>query len=144
MKQHILEVALDEFGVREISGKKDNPRVIQYFDDIGFDGKALKDETAWCSAFANWVALQTGACMSNKLTARSWLKVGVKTDNPQLGDVVVLWRKSRSDWRGHVGFFIRETEGFVYILGGNQGNRVSIQAYHKNRLLEYRDITRKE
>lgn len=63
-------VALSQFGIKEISGKEDNPEVLKYFDDIGFDGDKLKDETAWCSAFANWCALKAGYEMSGKLNAR--------------------------------------------------------------------------
>jgi len=141
MRENIIEVALGEFGVAEIVGKLDNPRITQYFDEIGYDGSKLKDETAWCSAFANWVAKTAGCKYSGKLNARSWLEVGVSTENPVKGDIVVLWRVSKDDWRGHVGFFIRETSRYIYVLGGNQGNKVSIQAYRKNRLLQYRDIS---
>lgn len=140
MNATIVQIALNEIGVAEIKGKVDNPRVVNYFDEIGFDGKALKDETAWCSAFANWVALKAGLDRSGKLNARSWLTVGTAVTTPEIGDVVVLWRVAKNDWRGHVGFFVRETKNWIYILGGNQGNKVSIQAYRKNRLLEYRRL----
>jgi uncharacterized protein (TIGR02594 family) len=140
MKECIIETALQEFGVAEIVGKQHNPRIVEYFKDIGHEW-VIDDETAWCSAFANWVAKQCGYHMSDKLNARSWLTVGKSTDTPEKGDVVVFWRGSKSDWRGHVAFFIRETKNYIYVLGGNQGNKVSIQAYTKNRLLQYRDIS---
>lgn len=138
MNTKIINIALAEFGIREISGKQDNPEVLKYFNDLGFDGNALKDETAWCAAFVNWVLKKSGYIGSGKLNARSLLSVGKPTQNPEKGDIVVLWRKSPTDWRGHTGFFIRETKSWVYLLGGNQGNRVSIQAYPKSRVLEYR------
>ena len=141
MKEKTIDIALSEFGVAEIVGKVDNPEVLKYFNDLGFDGATLKDETAWCSAFANWVAQEAGCQISCKLNARSWLDVGVETKTPEKGDIVVLWRGSKTSWKGHVGFFIRETSRYIYVLGGNQGNRVSIQAYYKSRLLQYRDIT---
>jgi len=140
----ILDVALSEFGIAEIAGAKDNPRVLQYFDDTGFNGKALKDETSWCSAFINWVALEADALTSGKLTARSWLNVGEAVETPTKGDVVIFWRESRKSWKGHVGIFIRETPSWVYVLGGNQNNRVCIQAYRKKRVLGYRDITKNQ
>ena len=141
MKEKIIDIALGEFGVAEITGKVDNPRVLMYFDEIGFDGKALKDDTSWCSAFANWVAQTAEAGTSCELTARSWLTVGKETKTPEKGDVAVFWRDNPNSWKGHVGFFIRETDNWVYVLGGNQSNKVCIQAYRKNRLLQYRDIT---
>lgn len=39
---------------------------------------------------------------------------------------------------GHVGFYVRETDKYVYILGGNQGNKVSIAGYDKGRIIAYR------
>lgn len=141
MKKTIYNIALGQLGIQEVTGEKDNPEVLKYFDEIGFDGSQLKDETAWCSAFANWVAYKAGALMSGALTARSWLKIGQETDSPEMGDVVVLWRVSRSSWKGHVGFYAGEDKDTVHILGGNQNNQVSIKKYSKERLLGYRDIT---
>lgn len=141
MQETILDIALAEFGVAEIKGQVDNPRVLQYFNDIGFNGAQLKDETAWCSAFANWVVQRAGGFISGKLNARSWQHIGKETNSPKRGDVVVLWRESPKSWKGHVGFFIRETKNWIYVLGGNQSNRVCIKAYPKSRLLSYRDVT---
>ncbi|MFL0067761.1 TIGR02594 family protein [Tenacibaculum maritimum] len=131
---------MTQVGVKEIVGRKDNPQVLKYFDEIGYDGVKLKDETAWCSAFANWVCKKVGLPYTGKLNARSWLKVGRRVSEPKLGDIVVFWRESRSSWKGHVAFFVRETKNWVYVLGGNQNNQVKISAYPKNRLLQYRRL----
>ena len=133
----ILNIALSQYGIKEIQGKAHNPEVIKYFNESGFDGEKLGDETAWCSAFVNWCAREAGLEHTGKLNARSWLTVGKVTTNPQPGDVVVLWRSSVDSWKGHVGFFIKETEDQVYMLGGNQGNQVQIAPYAKNRVLNY-------
>ncbi len=137
---NIIETALSEYGVKEIVGSKDNLRIVKYFNDIGFDGTKLKDETAWCSAFANWVAKTSGFEYSGELTARSWLRTGTSTASPHIGDIVVFWRESPKSWKGHVGFFIKETKRFVYVLGGNQRNMVCVKAYPKYRLLDYRQL----
>ena len=133
----ILNIALSQYGIKEIRGEAHNPEVIKYFNESGFDGEKLGDETAWCSAFVNWCAREAGLEHTGKLNARSWLTVGKVTTNPQPGDVVVLWRSSVDSWKGHVGFFIKETEDQVYMLGGNQGNQVQIAPYAKNRVLNY-------
>ncbi len=140
MNHKIIETALTQQGVKEIAGKQDNPEVIKYFDVMGFDGKSLHDETAWCSAFVNWVAITAGYEHTNKLNARSWKEVGTKTEKPQIGDVVIFWRDNPKSWKGHVAFFIRETKNWIYVLGGNQNNQVKISAYPKKRLLEYRRL----
>ncbi|NAS30944.1 TIGR02594 family protein [Flavobacteriaceae bacterium R38] len=135
-----IQLALSQFGVTEVPGIVDNPQIVAYFHELGFDGSKLKDETAWCSAFANWIAKKSGYEYTGKLNARSWLSVGESTDQPQLGDVVILWRESPESWKGHVGFYIKETQRYVYILGGNQNNKVNIRAYPKNRVLDYKKL----
>lgn len=137
----LINIALSQYGVKEIKGQKDHPQIVGYFKAIDNSVvKQPKDETAWCSAFANWVAKKAGYQRSNKLTARSWLYVGKPTQAPTIGDVVVLWRDNPNSWKGHVGFFVKESEKFVYLLGGNQGNSVSIKAYAKNKVLGYRKL----
>ncbi len=135
-----IRLALSQFGIKEIPGRNDNPEVLKYFNELGFDGSKLKDETSWCSAFINWCCKMAGLPYSGKLTARSWLNVGRKVETPQIGDVVVFWRERPSSWKGHVGFFIRETRNYIYVLGGNQSNRVRIAKYPKYRLLGYRRL----
>jgi len=85
----LLEIAHSQYGVTEIIGTKHNPTIVHYFKEIGHRW-VKNDETAWCSAFANWVALKAGKKGSGKLNARSWLNVGRVIGKPQLGDVVVL------------------------------------------------------
>ena len=140
MKKDTLHIALSQYGIKEVAGRADNPEVLKYFNELGFDGSKLHDETSWCSAFVNWVAKQAGKPYSGKLTARSWLSVGRTVYTPEQGDVVVLWRESPQSWKGHVGFFIRQTPTYIYILGGNQGNQVKISAYPKSRLLAYKRL----
>lgn len=135
-----LDIAFTQYGIKEIKGAEDNPEILKYFDDIGFDGNALKDETAWCSAFANWVCLKAGKVMTEKLNARSWLDVGYRVHAPQPGDIVVFWRGSLDSWKGHVAFFINQDEDNIYVLGGNQSNQVCIKPYPKSRLLQYRRV----
>lgn len=140
MNNKVIAIALSQAGIKEIPGEKDNPEIIKYFDALGFDGASLKDETAWCAAFANWVCKEAGCNYSGKLNARSFLKVGQKVTTPQIGDIVVLWRQNHDSWKGHVGFFVRETDTHIYMLGGNQGNQVCIAPYAKYRLLAYRRV----
>ncbi|WP_459211416.1 TIGR02594 family protein [Aquimarina rhabdastrellae] len=137
---NLIQKALTQYGVKETIGPKDNPQIVAYFDEIGFDGAKLHDETAWCSAFVNWVAKTTNYPYSGKLNARSWLSIGQSTDTPTLGDLVILWRESPRSWKGHVGFYIKETARYVYILGGNQNNSVCIKAYPKSRVLDYKKL----
>ena len=137
MRNKQLVTALSQYGVKEVKGEKDHPQIIKYFEALGFNGKKLKDETAWCAAFANWCLKESGMEYQNTLNARSFLNIGKKTKTPTQGDIVVLWRQNPNSWKGHVGFFVKETKRYVYVLGGNQGNAVCIKAYPKERLLSY-------
>lgn len=141
MKAKIIDIALGQVGIKEIAGPVDNPEVLKYFNDTGFDGAALKDETAWCSAFMNWVAQKAGAQCSGRLDAQSWLKVGKETTNPEKGDIAIFWRESPESWKGHVAIYIRQDAHNIYVLGGNQKNEVCIMPYSKARLKGFRDIT---
>ena len=140
MRSEILKLAFTQYRIKEIPGpQEDNPEILKYFKEIG-ETWVMNDETAWCSAVVNWVCKILGYSYSGKLTARSWLNTGFRTDNPMPGDVVVLWRESLTSWKGHVGFYINHDSQFIYVLGGNQSNSVNIAAYSVGRLLEYRRV----
>lgn len=134
-----FEIALSEFGISEISGKVHNPKVVQYFKEIGHKW-VNDDETAWCAAFVNWCLVKAGMPQTGSLAARSFLTYGVSTKKPVLGDIVVFWRISKSSAYGHVGFVVRMTENFVYVLGGNQSDAVNIQRFPKTQVLDFRQI----
>ena len=134
----LLEIALTQYGIKEIVGSNNNKKIVSYFQDLGFD--ISDDETAWCAAFINWCALKAGFKRTNKLNARSFLEIGViiELDSIQLGDVVILERGS--DWQGHVGIFINRVGNLVYLLGGNQSNMVNITAYSIDKILGIRRL----
>ncbi|MGB1308744.1 MAG: TIGR02594 family protein [Oceanihabitans sp.] len=136
-----LKIAFGELGQKEISGPTHNERILEYQQMTGLNFG--NDEVAWCSIFANWVALQANLEMSNKANARSWLQVGKKTNWPQPGDIVVFWRDSISSWKGHVGFFIGYTKSgkSIYCIGGNQDDEVNIKTFPLDKILEFRSLT---
>jgi len=136
MASQLLEIALSQYGIKEIPGVKNNPEIMKYFACINQDW-VQGDETAWCSAFVNWCAIQMGLVHSGKLNARSWINLGGEGE-----DIVVLWRESPNSWKGHVGIPIREDDNYVWVLGGNQSNMVRISAYPKGRILKYISLER--
>ena len=135
----LMQVALGEFGVTEVRGKKHNPRIMQYAKQTGLDW-VKSDETSWCSIFLTWVALKAQMSKPPKkvaATARKWLHVGEEVTTPQVGDVCVFWRVKKTSWQGHVGLFVRYSDDkkSIYVLGGNQSNKVSIATQPTSRLL---------
>ena len=109
------------------------------------------DETAWCALFCNYVLGECGFkgtqarsdSRKGSLSARSFLNWGEEVTEPGAylpGQIVVLWRGTRSGWKGHVGFFLRMEGGRVWMLGGNQDNSVSAQSFPVSRILSVRRI----
>ena len=99
--------------------------------------------TEWCAAFINAVLEKNNIAGSNSLAARSFLKWGKKTNQPQIGDIVVFAR-GNNNWQGHVGFYLDTVKYnnkiYYKILGGNQDDKVSIMYYPKKLLIETRKI----
>lgn len=134
-----VEVAFRELlaGVAEIPGSDSNPRINEY---LALVGQGPNDETPWCSAFVNFCFREAGIPGTGKPNARSWFFWGTPTAAPKPGDVVVFWRDHRDSWQGHVAFWLGDTGSTVVALGGNQGDRVSVSAYSKERVLGYRRV----
>jgi len=125
-----LDKALCELGQQEISGAEANPRISEYLVTVR---QGLSDEIPWCAAFVNW-CLPNGTGLAN---AKSYLHWGYKIKEPKLG-CIVIFNRGTEKWQGHVGFYLDEVGDYIYLLGGNQGNKVSIRAYNKNALRSYR------
>lgn len=95
--------------------------------------------TAWCAAFVNSTLKQSGMEGTGSNMARSFLEWGQPVDQPQRGDLAVFSRGDPNGPYGHVGFFDGYNEdGTIRVLGGNQGDSVSIANYGTDRLLGFR------
>ncbi len=124
----LLEVALSQYGKKEIAGNKHNPVIVDYAKEAGFNW-VNDDETPWCSIFMNWCAMEAGVERTNKANARSWLEVGTPTNTLELGNVVVF-KRGDNPVQGHVALFIAANGlDYIYVLGGNQSDMVSINSY---------------
>ena len=122
-----------EMGTAEISGDKDNPRIVYYHSFTSL--RASDDETPWCSAFMNFLFAPKG---TRDAMARSWLKWGEPTSRKR-GAIVVFASPSRGPSAGHVALVLGEAdENHLYVLGGNQNNMVCVARYPKSLVLGYR------
>jgi uncharacterized protein (TIGR02594 family) len=133
-----LEWAFLALGEHRIPGTQHNPVVVDFLRTVGLGNG---DETAWCSAFANWCMRQAGIPGSGSALARSWLTWGNQAlARPGFGCVTILWRGDPASQFGHVGFYVGRDGSQLLLLGGNQTNssRVTISPYPENRLLGYR------
>lgn len=137
----IFAVAKKELGVHEIPGPQNEQRIADYGKSTGvYEG----DQTPWCANFVCWCIEQAGFKSTDRASAKSFMSWGEKSPG-KVHDVVVLWRGSPTAPTGHVGFVHSfEPDGSIWILGGNQSDRVSIVKYPKDRLLGFRRIANKD
>lgn len=121
-------------GVREIPGKQHNPVILQMWRDIKRGG-IQSDEVPWCAAFVGSMLEHAHIPSSRFESASSYLQWGRMLTEPALGCVVVFERTGG----GHVGFVVgQDAQGNLLVLGGNQGDRVSIAAFPRSRVKGYR------
>lgn len=136
----VYETASKYLGMAEFVGAKHNPDIIKMYADAG-NGWVKNDETPWCAAFVGSVLLQCGIAGTNKLNARSYLSWGksVKLADAEIGDVVVLSR-GKDPASGHVAFYagVGVKRGTIRLLGGNQGDKVSLALFPASSVLGVR------
>jgi len=130
-------VAKSLLGEKEGSGSLDNQKIVELFRLVGHV-EIKDDEVAWCAAFVGACLELAGYKSNGSLSARSYLKFGEPLAEPLEGCIVVFWRESRSSGKGHVGFYLRRDDEFIYVLGGNQSDGVREQGYPIDRWLGYR------
>lgn len=137
----LLNALLRNYGLSEVPGLASNPEIIKMFHETEH-ADIVSDETAWCSACLIYYCKSLNYEHPKDLLARSWLKIGTKVFKPRLGDIAVLWRDSPTSYKGHVCLYISCTKELVYVLGGNQSNKINISAYGVDRVLGYRRLVK--
>lgn len=126
--------ARKNIGVSEIPGKAENPTIQKWLRSL----KAWwnSESVPWCGTFAAW-CLRAG----NRSIPKHWYRAlayadyGTKLKAPAYGCLAVMQRKGG----GHVGFVVGQTSnnGDLLILGGNQGDKVSIARFPRHRITAY-------
>lgn len=132
-----MEVAKDYLGLTEANDSK----VISSFIKKSAGTSINPRVTPWCAAFMNALIGASGGEGTGKLNARSFLEYGTPTETASEGDIVVFSR-GNDPAAGHVGLYAGEVtkggERFIKVLGGNQGDSVSIAEYPASTLLGVR------
>ena len=125
----MLVEALSLLGTKEEIGSINNPVILSWADALRLkDYKA--DSIPWCGLFIAYLALLTNKPIPNApLWALAWSKWGEACE-PELGCVLVFTRNGG----GHVGLYVGEDLECFHVLGGNQGDSVSITRIKKSRL----------
>lgn len=128
-----LEIARAEIGVKEIKGGE-NKRILEYHASTTL--KAKEDEIPWCSSFVNWCIEQAGLPGTKSAAAISWASYGERLTEPKEGAICVIRQRAKgtdqatgSSSGNHVGFFLKITDGRIYLLGGNQSDSVKESSF---------------
>lgn len=131
----MLREALALYGTKERAGSANNPEILRWAEETGQASVYNADSMPWCGLFvavcakrAEWEPVR------NPLWALNWVRWEAKAPWAGLGDVLVFVR----DGGGHVGLYVGEDSEAFHVLGGNQGDSVSIVRIAKKRLVGVR------
>lgn len=131
----MLVELLKLYGTKEAPGVANNPEILAWAKEVGVGYPA--DEVAWCGLTVAVAARRAGWDSKpggNPLWARNWGGWGTPQKLAMLGDVLIFPRGAG----GHVALYVGEDDTHYHILGGNQGDAVSIVRKLKTPILAIR------
>lgn len=126
--------------VKERPGAQDDPFIRWCHGSTSMGESA--DEVPWCSSFVNRLAWLLRLPRSKSAAARSWLDVGesIKLEAAEPGYDVVVFTRGSNPTAGHVAVFAGLDGDAVRVIGGNQGNSVTLATYPRNSVLGVRRL----
>lgn len=131
-----LTHAWSELGVREATGSSDNPRVVAYYRDAGHS-EVKSDAVPWCAAFVGACLARARLSPTGSLMARSYEAWGRAASDDRIGSIAVFERGDDPSL-GHVGFVVGASSTDLIVLGGNQSDAVTVEAFSRSRLVALR------
>lgn len=135
-----LLAARAKLGTREAPGAANSPTIMGWAKRLGAKvlGMAYNaDSVPWCGLFVAQCVSEDGLTPAPiAVRAKSWATWGVNIQPERIapGAVLVFEREGG----GHVGFYVGEDSAAYHVLGGNQGDRVSIMRLEKKRCIARR------
>lgn len=136
-----LQIALSHLGLKEIPGKGSNPIILRWAADLGLSKIYKDDDTAWCALFfahcmkdAGRQAILETTDIYDYIRALKYVNIYNPSPKAGTGDILIFKRPEG----GHIGFYVGEDEKCYHVLGGNQGNKVSIIRIEKTRCVAVR------
>lgn len=133
----LYQAALKHLGVREVPGPKSHKLIQGWIKQAAtwLDGDDSK--TAWCGCFRGSLGLETSTGVPRAhFRALNWLAWGrpVKLEDAIQGDTVIVKRPGGA----HVALLHSVSGRTLHLLGGNQGDAVTIAPYRTADLLGIR------
>ncbi|WP_294260801.1 TIGR02594 family protein [uncultured Sphingomonas sp.] len=142
-----LKAARAKLGTREAPGAANNPTIIGWGKRLGVKVLGIAynaDSVPWCGVFVAECLDRGGIDLAAEgmhrmrvaVRAKAWATWGANLAADRLapGAILVFDREGG----GHVGFYVGEDAKAYHVLGGNQGDAVSI-----TRILKARCVARR-
>lgn len=129
-------------GTREAAGSANNATILGWAKILGLKVLGIAynaDSVPWCGLFVANCLRAAGidlSAMRIGVRASAWATWGVNLGPSVLapGAILVFAREGG----GHVAFYVGEDATHYHVLGGNQGDRVSIMRLAKSRCIARR------
>jgi uncharacterized protein (TIGR02594 family) len=135
-----LRAARAKLGTREAAGAANSPTIMGWAKKLGTKVLGMvynADSVPWCGLFVATCLAEDGiAAAPIAVRAKAWAGWGqnLRADRLAPGAVLVFERPGG----GHAGFYVGEDATAYHVLGGNQGDRVSIMRLEKSRCVARR------
>lgn len=135
-----LLAARAKLGTREAPGAANSPTIMGWAKKLGTKVLGIvynADSVPWCGVFVATCVDEAGIVPpAIAVRAKSWAAWGqnIRPERIAPGAVLVFERPGG----GHVGFYVGEDRAAYHVLGGNQGDRVSITRIEKSRCIARR------
>ena len=138
-----MQIAYDLIGTKEIIGTQHSPIIMHWAKELGLDKIYTNDELAWCGLFFAYVMAKAGRRVVlpgndryDYLRALKYQDVVNVVEVPEgqecVGDILIFKRPEG----GHIGFCASMSADTYNVLGGNQGNQVSLTNIIKSRCVK--------
>jgi uncharacterized protein (TIGR02594 family) len=133
-----LTAARAKLGTREAAGSANSPTIMGWAKRLGSKVLGIAynaDSVPWCGLFAATCMREAGIeTPPIAVRAKAWATWGVNLNAGSPGAVLVFEREGG----GHVGFYVGEDTTHFHVLGGNQGDAVTIVRIARNRCIARR------
>ena len=135
-----LRVARTKLGTKEAAGSANSATILGWAKRLGTRVLGMvynADSVPWCGVFVAYCLQDDGIePVSIAVRATSWSTWGLSLRPERLapGAVLVFERPGG----GHVGFYVGEDATAYHVLGGNQGDAVTIARIAKERCVARR------
>lgn len=132
--------ARKKLGTREAAGPANSPTILAWAKRLGTKVLGMiynADSMPWCGVFVAECMDEVGITSPLfAVRAKSWAAWGsnLRAERLAPGAVLVFERAGG----GHVGFYVAEDAEAYHVLGGNQGDSVSIVRVGKDRCVAQR------